>query len=332
VWQSAQIGVNRSFVRDQVGPASREQVRTAIQKISGESPAGPIKEMLVRGLARRPELVSLEQVIRSVSVEGRGLDAEARAALGAEQALRLQRVAPASVDDWRIIVELAIDAGLTFERGWSARWDEFNKRLGWLGSHRRATAAQRSLAFTLAAVVADELERRGLPVAMIDQRPGISRISTHEACMSALQEAARRAPPGRLSWSKIEKALADRKDQPTMKQINLALSRRGIPKETALRLALGRTAALRSGRVVAKTRGEWVTVLSAAIDDGFMPGRGWGRRWDELRLVHPRYVSYRTVSSAVQEYGGFNVLYEAASQTSPPGLGSAGAARVRNFP
>jgi hypothetical protein len=49
----------------------------------------------------------------------------------------------------------------------------------------------------------------------------------------------------------------------------LAQSQRGISKETALRLALGRAEALVSGRVVARTRTKWVTVMSAAIDDGY---------------------------------------------------------------
>ena len=315
VWQSEQIRIRRSFVRMRMGPpASREQVREAIRVVSADSALGPIKALLVRGLPGRAGLVSLERLMRSLSIHGLSLDAETRAVLGVEDALRLRRVAPGSVSDWRLLLGWAIEEGLSFDRGWSLRWDELNVRVLWLGSHRRLVAAQRRLGFSLEDVVAGELQRRGLPAVRLDHRPGRGRDAGLEACFYGLREAGRLAPPGRLSWSTIDTALAGKDHVPTAKQMCLALSQRGISKETALRLALGRAEALVSGRVVARTRTEWVTVMSAAIEDGYTSGRGWVPRWDALRERHPRYVSSQTLRLAAIAYGGIGELYGLASQ------------------
>ncbi len=85
-----------------------------------------------------------------------------------------------------------------------------------------------------------------------------------------------------------------------------------MSKESAVRAALGRQEALVTGRVVARTRVEWVIVISAAIDDGYESGVGWVSRWNDLRRRHPRYVSTRTLLLAAKEYGGMESLYAAA--------------------
>lgn len=314
VWQSEPIRVRCSFVSLRTVPASREQVAATIRIISAESGPGPIKELLALGVPGRGELVSFGRIMRCVAVHGLTLDGETRAALGVEKALRLRRVRPASVADWRLIVGWAIEEGLSFERGWSVRWDDLNSRVGWLRSHRHAVDAQGRLGFSLANVVAREQERRGLPVIRIDHRPGRGRDSTLEACMEGLRQAALLAAPGRLSWSKIDAALSARGDVPTAKQMNLALHYRGMAKETALRLALGRSEALVSGRVVARTRAEWVTVMSAAIDDGYAAGPGWAARWDAMRGRDARYVSAQTLLVATKAYGGVGAVYAAAAE------------------
>jgi hypothetical protein len=223
-----------------------------------------------------------------------------------------------SVSDWRLLIGWAIEEGLSFESGWAVRWNELNVRVGWLGSHRRVVVAQRALGFSLALLAAEELEQRGLPAVRPGRRPGRGRDSSLEACAERLREAAAVAAPGRLTWPKITDALPNGSRSLTASQIYHALYRLGITKETALRTALGRREALVSGRVVARTRGEWVTVMSAAIADGYTPGRGWVSRWKDLRARHPRYVSIRTLLVGAETCGGIEELYAAAIRGARP--------------
>lgn len=232
--------------------------------------------------------------------------------LGVEAALRLRRVVPVSVDDWRLIVGWSLDEGMSFERGWSQRWNELNTRVRWMGSHRRLVAAQRQLGFRVGDLVEAELAARGMPAPVFDHRPGLGRDARFQACLEALRDAARVAPPGRLSWSKLRVALDGRDDVPTAKQINNMLHARGVPKDAALRLALGRKEALASGRVVARTRAEWVTVIGAAIEVGYRGGPDWALRWDGLHRHDPRFVSLSTVARGARRVGGFAGLYAQA--------------------
>jgi len=309
IWQSRPIRVPCPFVRERLGPASREQAREAIRVMSGEGRPSPIRELLDRGLVGRDELVSLPRILRYAQLAGTTLDEETRVVLGAEEALRLRRVAPASRADWQLIVGWALDEGMSFERGWVRRWDVLNTRVGWMGSHRRLVKAQQQLDFKVGDLIETELAARGLPAPVFDHRPGRGRDTRFEACLEALREAARAAPPGRLSWATLRVALNDRDDLPTAKQINNMLHQRGVSKDAALRLALGRTEALVSGRVVARTRAEWVTVMGAAIDAGYRAGRGWSPRWDALHRCDPRFVSASTIRPAALRHGGFAGLY-----------------------
>ena len=215
--------------------ASRAEVRLAIVTISGEAPPGPMKARLDAGLPHRRDLLSLHRILRCLTVAGTSLDDETRAVLGAEEALRLLRVSPATVDDWQLIVGWAIDAGLSFGRGWSDRWTELNIRVGWMRSHRRLVDAQRTLGFDLSDVIEDALAARGLPMPVFDHRPGLGRDARFEACVEALREASRVADPGRLSWPKLRIALSGRDDLPTASQINNGLHSLRMSKDTALR-------------------------------------------------------------------------------------------------
>jgi len=317
-WRSEAIGIRWSrragpASRARLGSASREDVRAAIRVASDAGGPGPIRAVLERHLTGREELPSARRIVRYLASEGVSLDEETRAVIGVERALRLRRVLPASVADWELLIGMAIDEGLSFERGWSARWDQLHARVGWLGSHHRMTDAQRRLGFSLVAIAAAELERRGLPARQITHQPGRGRDTSLEACLDGLREAARHASPGRLSRPKIQSVLDGQDVLPTQDQISSVLSQRGIAKETAVRMALGQREALVSGRVVPRTRAEWITVMSAAIDDGYTGERGWLVGWDALCQRHPRYVRSRTVWRAVKRYGGLRALYAAAS-------------------
>ena len=288
-------------------------MRAAIRVASDAGGPGPIRAVLERHLAGHEDLPPARRIVRYLASEGLSLDEETRAVIGVERALRLRRVLPASVADWELLIGMAIDEGLSFERGWSVRWDQLHARVGWLGSHHRMTDAQRRLGFSLVAIAAAELERRGLPARQITHQPGRGRDTSLEACLDGLREAARHAPPGRLSRPKIQSVLDGQDVLPTQDQISSVLSQRGIAKETAVRMALGQREALVSGRVVPRTRAEWITVMSAAIDDGYTGERGWLVGWDALCQRHPRYVRSRTVWRAVKRYGGLRALYAAAS-------------------
>ena len=93
-------------------------------------------------------------------------------------------------------------------------------------------------------------------------------------------------------------------------QMSGAMRRNGMTKWAAMRAALGQTEAVTGGRVVARSREEWVMVIVAAIDDGLEPpGRSWRARWADLRARHPRYVSWQSLERGARRHGGLDDLY-----------------------
>ena len=213
-----------------------------------------------------------------------------------------------------MLIGCAIDEGLSFERSWTRRWDELNARVRWLGPRRRLRTAKQVLGFALEDLVAPELARRGQPAVRLGERRGRDRAYSLEACLDALREAERVAPPGLLSWTTIAETLNCRPDLPRPAQMMFVFSCYGLPKWQAMRAALGHEEAVVSGRVMPRTREEWIILMAAAIDDGLAPsGRGWRARWAELRERHPRYIACQVVErGAARLGGGIDALYGAA--------------------
>jgi DNA invertase Pin-like site-specific DNA recombinase len=314
VWQSEPIQIPWRWVR-RVGslPPTRERMRDAILEVSADAAPGPIRARLHDGLDRRKDLVSFDRFLGGLLELGVSLDEETVAVLGRQRALVLQRVKPASISDWRMLIGCAMDEGMSFERGWSRRWDGLNARVHWLGPRTRMTAARRTLGFSLNDLVAHERERRGLPAIELGHRPEADRAVSLDACLDALREATRLAPPGLLSWTTVTATLNGRPDLPSTGQIMFVLASHGLTKWMAMREALGAQEAVASGRVTPRTQDEWVTVMVAAIDDGLSPpGRGWRVRWSELRARHARYVTCQAVERGARRLGGMNALYSVA--------------------
>jgi hypothetical protein len=131
-----------------------------------------------------------------------------------------------------------------------------------------------------------------------------------------------------MSWATIATALSHRPDMLTTTQMSGVMYRNGMTKWAAMRAALGQAEAVVAGRVVPRTREEWVMVMVAAIDDGLEPpGRGWRARWAELRTRHPRYVVCTALERGARRHGGLGDLYAAgvaavAARTDTPRMGA----------